>query len=81
MSREYDNYLTEHKGNVARGFHWIQEHLPELIPVEDGVDYEHQICFAHDKSKNEPDEYDVTMLIFTEETDRSRWFKISITLG
>ena len=58
MSREYDNYLTEHKGNVARGFHWIQEHLPELIPVEDGIDYEHQICFAHDKSKNESDEYD-----------------------
>ena len=58
MSREYDNYLTEHKGNVARGFHWIQEHLPELIPAEDGIDYEHQICFAHDKSKNEPDEYD-----------------------
>ena len=58
MSREYDNYLTEHKGNVVRGFHWIQEHLPELIPAEDGIDYEHQICFAHDKSKNEPDEYD-----------------------
>lgn len=58
MSREYDNYLTEHKGNVARGFHWIQEHLPELIPVEDGIDYEHQICFSHDKSKNESDEYD-----------------------
>lgn len=58
MSREYDNYLTEHKGNVARGFHWIQEYLPELIPAEDGIDYEHQICFAHDKSKNEPDEYD-----------------------
>ena len=58
MSREYDNYLTEHKGNVARGFHWIQEHLPELIPAEDGIDYEHQICFAHDKSKNESDEYD-----------------------
>lgn len=58
MSREYDNYLTEHKGNVARGFHWIQEHLPELIPAEDGIDYEHQIRFAHDKSKNESDEYD-----------------------
>ena len=58
MSREYDNYLTEHRGNVARGFHWIQEHLPELIPAEDGIDYEHQICFAHDKSKNESDEYD-----------------------
>ena len=58
MSREYDNYLTEHKGNVARGFHWIQEHLPELTPAEDGIDYEHQICFAHDKSKNELDEYD-----------------------
>lgn len=59
MSREYDIYLTEHKGNVAKGFHWIQENLPELL-IDDstGFDYEHQICFAHDESKGRPDEYD-----------------------
>ena len=57
MSREYDLYLEQHKGNVAKGFHWIQEYLPELIPTNDGIDYEHQICFAHDASKSEADEY------------------------
>lgn len=58
MSREYDLYLEQHKGNVTKGFHWIQEYLPELIPTNDGIDYEHQICFAHDASKNEADEYE-----------------------
>lgn len=57
MSREYDIYLNEHKSNVANGFHWIQKYLPELIPTDDGFDYEHQICFAHDRSKDELDEY------------------------
>lgn len=73
MSREYDNYLTEHKDNVARGFHWIQEYLPELIPAEDGIDYEHQICFAHDKSKNESDEYDAYDAYFY---GRNRSFRV-----
>ena len=58
MSREYDLYLEQHKGNVAKGFHWIQENLPELITPIDGVDYEWQICTAHDYSKNDPEEYD-----------------------
>ena len=58
MSREYDLYLEQHKGNVAKGFYWIQEYLPELIPTNNGIDYEHQICFAHDTSKNEADEYE-----------------------
>lgn len=57
MSREYDLYLEEHKGNVAKGFRWIQKHLPNVIP-DDGIDYEHQICFAHDESKSQPDEYE-----------------------
>ena len=45
MSREYDIYLTEHRGNVAKGFHWIQKNLPGLL-IDDstGIDYEHQIC-------------------------------------
>ena len=58
MSREYDIYLTEHRGNVAKGFYWIQKNLPELL-IDDstGIDYEHQICFAHDESKDRSDEY------------------------
>lgn len=57
MSNSYDLYLQMHKENVRRGFEWIQEHLPELIP-NDGNDYAWQICFNHDASKTEPDEYD-----------------------
>lgn len=57
MSREYDNYLTKHKENVAKGFRWIQENLPELVQISNGIDYEHQICYAHDLSKSDPEEY------------------------
>ena len=56
MSREYNLYLTEHKDNVTKGFKWIQENLPELL-LDIKVDYEHQICFEHDASKTNPDEY------------------------
>ena len=58
MSREYDLYLEEHRGNVKKGFDWIKEYLPELIPENDGIDYEYQMGFAHDKSKDESDEYE-----------------------
>lgn len=54
MSSQYDNYLTEHKENVAKGFRWLQENIPEVI--EDG--FEWQICFNHDASKTDPEEYD-----------------------
>ena len=54
MSVQYDNYLTEHKENVAKGFRWLQENIPEVI--EDG--FEWQICFNHDVSKTDPEEYD-----------------------
>lgn len=57
MSREYDLYLQNHKANVKKGFDWIKENLPELID-DDETDYEHQIGFAHDASKTEPDEYE-----------------------
>lgn len=58
MSREYDLYLQEHKANVAKGYHWIKENLPELIPDDLAMVLEHQICFAHDASKTMDDEYD-----------------------
>lgn len=58
MSREYDLYLKEHKTNVAKGFRWIKENLPEVIPNEMRMTLEHQICFRHDWSKTSSDEYD-----------------------
>lgn len=54
MSVQYDNFLTEHKENVAKGFRWLQENIPEVI--DDG--FEWQICFNHDASKTDPEEYD-----------------------
>ena len=60
MSREYDLYLEQHKGNVRKGFEWIRENLPEVLKLYYGPegDLEHQICYAHDYSKSEPDEYE-----------------------
>lgn len=56
MSYQYDQYLERHRSNVKRGFDWIAKNLPELLI--DGFDYGWQIEFAHDKSKDEPDEYE-----------------------
>lgn len=56
MSKEYNDYLEQHKGNVRKGFEWIREKLPELIIGD--RDYEWQICFNHDASKTKVDEYD-----------------------
>lgn len=57
MSIEYDLYLEQHRLNVAKGFYWIQENLPELLIEMPGVSYEHQICYSHDLSKDFEDEY------------------------
>lgn len=61
MSREYDAYLQEHKENVAKGFRWMKENIPEIIEsafISPDTDLEHQICFAHDASKSESGEYE-----------------------
>lgn len=55
MSREYDNYIQQHKDNVRKGYEWMTVNIPHLIPrgLIDAVDN----IVDHDKSKNEPDEY------------------------
>ena len=55
MSREYDLYLEQHKANVAKGYEWIRDNLPGLL--EGITNLEWQICFKHDASKSELDEY------------------------
>lgn len=57
MSLNYDNYLIQHKENVRKGFRWINENLPEIVRPA-GVGYEWQICYNHDFSKHDPEEYD-----------------------
>ena len=58
MSKQYDEYLQQHKANVKKGYDWIKDNLPELIPDGRRLDLEHQIGFAHDYSKSQPDEYE-----------------------
>lgn len=57
MSREYDLYLHEHRTNVATGYQWIRRNLPELVNGWENQGLEHQVCFGHDYSKNDPEEY------------------------
>ena len=57
MSKEYDLYLEQHRANVAKGFYWIQENIPELLIDIPNVSYEHQICYSHDNSKDDSAEY------------------------
>lgn len=56
MSLAYDNYLEQHKANVRKGFEWIKEKLPELIErTNDNPEW--QICYNHDTSKDDLEEY------------------------
>lgn len=56
MSIEYDNYLEQHKGNVRKGFEWLQKNLPEVVDSIPNLEW--QIGSNHDQSKTKPDEYD-----------------------
>lgn len=56
MSKEYDDYLIEHKANVKRAFAWMKENIPEIL-TDYKEDIEYQIEFGHDHSKSMPDEY------------------------
>lgn len=56
MSVQYDEYLEKHKANVRKAFEWIQKNLPDLLIGD--YNYEWQICFAHDDSKTQHDEYE-----------------------
>jgi len=54
MSFQYDQYLAQHRSNVKRGYEWLCENLPDVI--KDAVNAGWQTGFAHDQSKDEPDE-------------------------
>lgn len=55
MSVAYSKYLDQHIRNVAKGFEWIKENLPEVL---NGVYCEWQVCYGHDFSKFGVEEYD-----------------------
>lgn len=57
MSYKYDEYITEHKANVEKGFYWMVENIPEIF--DDNLRTE---CFSiikqHDASKYDKEEYE-----------------------
>ena len=58
MSVQYDQYLENHKANVRKAYEWIKKNVPEILTNPTGeYDYEWQICFGHDDSKTDLDEY------------------------
>ena len=56
MSFQYDQYLARHRANVKRGVDWLSENLPGLMTNTLTAGWNTE--FAHDQSKNEPDEYE-----------------------
>lgn len=51
MSKQYDEYIKNHKDNVVKAYEWLCSNLPELK-----IDYEMTIC-DHDLSKYDAYEY------------------------
>lgn len=61
MSKQYDLYLEQHRSNVAKGYNWMRENIPEIFNDMTEEDFsllhEFQIRYDHDKSKDLEDEY------------------------
>ena len=60
MSIQYDLYLLQHKEAVAKAFHWFYENLTHIVEnASNDINALYlQICYIHDASKNDPEEYD-----------------------
>ena len=59
MSEKYNEYIIEHRQNVAKAFNWLVENLPELFTDSKfESDCEWLCCFEHDQSKFDDEEYE-----------------------
>lgn len=61
MSREYDNYLIEHRKNVSQAYHWLLNHnllYRSDSSMEDYYYIAHNCTLSHDETKNLKDEYE-----------------------
>lgn len=56
MRDDYNEYLTQHIGNVKVGFDWLCKNMPELFEGYD-ADYLGSVISKHDASKYEDEEY------------------------
>ena len=57
MGYEYDEYLRDHRENVAKGFHWLRDNLPDILRIDNSEILMEQICRFHDESKFSVEEY------------------------
>lgn len=56
MSKDYDEYLNEHRKAVFAAYQWITENVPEVLADLD-KDIDWQMQFNHDASKGDREEY------------------------
>lgn len=56
----------QHRLNVTRGLYCTQENLDEVLIDIPGVSGANQICYSHDLSKNEENEYKTCVEIICE---------------
>ena len=57
MKKSYEEYLTQHIGNVKLGFEWMLINLPELFEEFD-TDYLGNLISQHDASKYSEEEFE-----------------------
>ncbi len=56
MSLEYDNYLMQHRNGVNKSLEWLQKNCSYLF---ENIEFNAlEIQLSHDKSKNDPEEYE-----------------------
>ena len=58
MSVEYDEYIKNHKNNVAKAFTWLKKYLFDMFDKDVWHDAEFNTVYGHDMSKYEKDEYE-----------------------
>lgn len=59
MSKRYDEYIQEHKENVAKAFQWLEENIPGVLSADEIKNDAKYLCeFTHDQSKYSEEEYD-----------------------
>lgn len=59
MSKQYDEYIKEHKENVYSAFCWLERNLPEIFKDDEfKADCRYLCEYGHDLSKYNEEEYD-----------------------
>lgn len=59
MSKQYNDYILDHKYNVKCAFQWMRTNIPEIfIGLDKDINIGQQIIYEHDVSKYSQEEYD-----------------------